>query len=99
MLDAHGQDGGFDLPQPRLREQRCKVALSCAREVRLVGDSRIERPGRGPEDPERSLAAGVIPDASRIYAPGSRHAAHLGQPAEGSRMKWTTSWAMVASNA
>jgi hypothetical protein len=79
MLDRHGQRSVLDVAQPGLGEQLCEMPLARARKLRLVGDVRVELAGSLPERMERSLLAGVIPDAGRDDAAGSRHPGHLAQ--------------------
>ena len=59
------------------------MALPCPGQRRFVVDARIELPRRLPEEAQRALPAGVIPDAGRHHATPMRDAGHLGEPGKG----------------
>ena len=83
VLEAHGQGRALDLAQPDRPEQLDKVALPRSGERRFVVDVRIELTRCLPEEAQRTLPAGVIPDAGGHHAAPARDARHLGEPGEG----------------
>jgi len=80
LLDLDEQRALFDFVQAGLIEQHGEPAPAGAGKRRFVLDVVVELPRRVPEQTQRPLAAGVIPDTSGNDSARSRHARHLAQP-------------------
>ena len=85
MLEVGCERRLGDVTQTGRLEQFSQVTLARAGQVRFVGHLRVERPGRLPEQPERSETARMVPDAGRDDAASARDAGHLGQARGGIR--------------
>src|SRR5205807_10063990 len=83
MLDVDRERGLLDLIDARRSEELSEVALSRPRQPRLVRYARIECPCRIPEQTQRALAAGVIPDTRGDRATRAGDPGHLAKPRDG----------------
>ena len=83
VLEGRRHDGRSDLAQACRLEQLREVALAYTCQLRLIVDPWVELARRPPEDPERALAAGVIPDARGDHAIPPCHSRHLGESCDG----------------
>src|SRR6266545_4648045 len=77
MPDAHRQRRFLDLAQPCGLEQLRQVSLTGTHQPRFVFDLGIELARGIPQRAERSLPAGVIPDAGRHDTIPARYPPHL----------------------
>src|SRR5438552_10011390 len=82
MFDAHGQRGLLDLTQAGLREELAQVSFAAPGQARLALHVGKELAYRAPEERERRLLAGVIPDARGDDAAGARYTSHLAETAD-----------------
>jgi hypothetical protein len=79
MLNVNRKSALRDFMQPGFSEELRKVALAGAGKLRLIFDVGIKLPCRDPEQAERPLAAGVIPNTRRHDTMLAGHARHLAQ--------------------
>ena len=83
MFDTHRQSGLLNFVQPGCSEELCKVAFARTRELRLILDTGIKLPRSLPEQAERPLTAGVIPNAGCHDAWVARDPRHLAESLDG----------------
>jgi hypothetical protein len=83
MFDANGQSGLLYFVQAGRSEEFTELALARPCKLRLTPDFGRELAGRLPKQAQRSLVAGVIPNACRHDTIFPRDARHLSKSYDG----------------
>ena len=78
-VDVHGQRSALDPAEAGGLEQLRQVTFTNARQLGFVGRVGVELARGVPEDVQRTVPAGVVPDAGRDDPFRPRHPTHLGQ--------------------